>query len=81
MRIANREQLAAVRKQSKEAMQAQKYRILVCAGTGCLAGGSEKIYNRLVELAKENGQQVNVDVEFGAEIAHNSDGSCPVNGE
>lgn len=81
MRIANREELALAREKSTQAMKAENYRILICAGTGCLAGGSEKIYDKLVQLAKEQGQQVNVTVEFGEGIAHNSDGSCPVNGE
>jgi len=80
MRIGSREELAKVRATAKEAMQAENYRILVCAGTGCLAGGSEKIYNKLVKLAEEHGQKVNVSVEFGKEIAHNADGSCPVGG-
>ncbi len=80
MRIANREELARAREQAVQAMKAENYRILICAGTGCLAGGSEKIYDKLVQLAKEQGQQVNVTVEFGEGIAHNSDGSCPVNG-
>lgn len=80
MRIANREELAQAREQAVQAMKAENYRILICAGTGCLAGGSEKIYDKLVQLAKEQGQQVNVTVEFGEGIAHNSDGSCPVNG-
>lgn len=81
MKITSREEFELIRRQAGAAMQAESYRILVCAGTGCLAGGSEKIYNRLVALAKENGQAVNVEVEFGTEAAHNSDGSCPVNGE
>lgn len=79
MRINSREELIAARKQAKENMQAQDYRILVCAGTGCLAGGSEKIYNKLLKLAEDNGQKVNVSVEFGEGVAHDSDGSCPVN--
>ncbi|MCD8312776.1 MAG: NAD(P)H-dependent oxidoreductase subunit E, partial [Bacteroidales bacterium] len=48
-------------------MKGQSKRILVCAGTGCLAGGSEKIYQKLKSLAE--GAE-GVSVEFGAEIAH-----------
>lgn len=81
MKINSREELNTVRNQAKEAMKAEQYRVLVCAGTGCLAGGSEKIYNKLLQLAEANGQKVNVSVEFGEGIAHNSDGSCPVSGE
>jgi len=81
MRINNREELNTARLIAKDAMKAEKYRVLICAGTGCLAGGSEKIYNKLVSLAENHGQTVNVSVEFGEGIAHNSDGSCPVNGD
>ena len=44
-----------------------KCRILICAGTGCLAGGSGEIYEKMCELTKDC---KDVDVEFGAEIAH-----------
>ncbi len=64
MRLENREALAKKREEAKEAMKRPKHRILVCAGTGCLAGGSAKIYEKFVELAaKEDG----VEVEFGSE--------------
>lgn len=67
MRVKNREELQQKRLEAKEAMKKQTHRILVCAGTGCLAGGSAKIYDRFVELAaKEEG----VEVEFGEEAAH-----------
>lgn len=81
MRIGSREELIKARQIAKESMQKEQYRVLICAGTGCLAGGSEKIYNKLLELARANGQEVNVSVEFGEGVAHNSDGSCPVNGQ
>ncbi len=31
-----------------------KCRILICAGTGCLAGGSGEIYERMCELVEEH---------------------------
>ncbi|MFR9000775.1 MAG: hypothetical protein ACLVIY_10665 [Anaerobutyricum soehngenii] len=45
----------------------QRCRILICAGTGCLAGGSGEIYEKMCELIKDC---KDVDVEFGQEIAH-----------
>lgn len=64
MRLENREALAIRREKAKEAMQKPSHRILVCAGTGCLAGGSAKIYEKFVEMAsKVDG----VEVEFGSE--------------
>lgn len=78
MKLNNRQELIDARTSAREEMQKEKYRILVCAGTGCLAGGSEKIYRRLKELAAANGDLA--DVEFGSEVAHDADGSCPVSG-
>ena len=67
MRLNNREDLEKKRIEAKEAMKKPSHRILVCAGTGCLAGGSAEIYNKFLELAaKEEG----VEVEFGEEAAH-----------
>lgn len=48
-------------------MAGQTQRILICAGTGCLAGGSDKIYEKLKKLV-EGAEHVTV--EFGPEIAH-----------
>ena len=67
MRLNNREDLEKKRIEAKEAMKKPSHRILVCAGTGCLAGGSAKIYDRFSELAAGRDD---VSVEFGAEIAH-----------
>ncbi len=75
-RINNAEELAAVRKTAKERIDSNKCRILICAGTGCLAGGSDKIYEKMCELVKADNL---AEVEFGEGVAHNADGSCPVN--
>ena len=75
-RIKNREELAKVRELSEKRIAASKCRILICAGTGCLAGGSAEIYEKMQELVKKDGF---CEVEFGEGVAHNDDGSCPVN--
>lgn len=67
MKIASREELAQVARLAAEEMKSQTKRILICAGTGCLAGGSERIYHKLKELAETRND---VEVEFGPEIAH-----------
>lgn len=59
--------LESIRETAKEAIGKQDCRILICAGTGCIAGGSGEIYEKMLELAAGDG---NVSVEFGAEIAH-----------
>ena len=66
-RIENVENLRQVRENAKETIQKSKCRILICAGTGCLAGGSGQIYEKMCELA---GDSQAVEIEFGAEIAH-----------
>ncbi|MDD7429621.1 MAG: NADH-quinone oxidoreductase subunit NuoF [Oscillospiraceae bacterium] len=43
----------------------EKKKILVCGGTGCVAGGSLDIYARLIELIKEKG--LNCEVELAHE--------------
>ena len=70
MRIQNREELDRIREISAGKVSSTKCRILICAGTGCLAGGSGAIYDRMCELTKDC---KDVDVEFGAEIAHGSE--------
>ncbi|HBD63108.1 MAG TPA: NADH-quinone oxidoreductase subunit F, partial [Clostridiales bacterium] len=39
-----------------------KVKILVCGGTGCVAGGSLKIYDELLRLVSEHGNLVDVDL-------------------
>ena len=69
MKLENRESLKIQRAIAKEAMSAPAHRILVCAGTGCLAGGSAKIYDKFLELAaKEEG----VEIKLSAKEAHAS---------
>ena len=67
MRIQNREELDQIRDMAAAKVSSTKCRILICAGTGCLAGGSGEIYEKMCALTKDC---KDVDVEFGAEIAH-----------
>ena len=64
------EMLEALRAEYKKGMQKEKCRILICAGTGCLAGGSGAIYEKMCELCEEN---PDVEIHFGPEIAHGAD--------
>ncbi len=49
--IHNRDELKKCRQKAKADMETAACRILVCSGTGCIATGSEKIYNRFLKLA------------------------------
>ena len=53
--LLNRQDLQNAREHYKTALEAQKKKILVCAGTGCVAGGSLEIYAELVRLIGEKG--------------------------
>lgn len=50
--IKSRQELTQLRASAKKAFAAQTEKILVCAGTGCVAGGSLEIHARLKELLK-----------------------------
>lgn len=54
MKINSPEELKRLQEVYSQALNAQKKRILVCAGTGCVAGGSLLIYARLKELMAEH---------------------------
>lgn len=75
MKLNCRQDLIDARIRAKDKMDSEVFRILICAGTGCLAGGSAKIYEKLSRLAEEN--NANVKVEFGDGIAHGANGECP----
>lgn len=63
MRINSRQELEAVRIQYKKSLDSQVKKILICAGTGCVAGGSLEIYARMQELMKERGLECSVTLE------------------
>ena len=66
-KVENREILNQLRDSEGQQIAQSRCRILICAGTGCLAGGSGEVYEKMCELvANEPG----VEVQFGAEIAH-----------
>ena len=57
-KITNVAELRAFRENCKKELDSQTKKILVCAGTGCIAGGSLNIYKKLEELCKKNGLNV-----------------------
>lgn len=66
-KVENREILNDLRDESRERIEQSKCRILICAGTGCLAGGSGAVYERMCELVAGD---PDIEVQFGPEIAH-----------
>ena len=51
--MKSKEDLLQVREHAVIQMNAYACRILVCSGTGCIATGSEKIYEKFVEICKD----------------------------
>ena len=66
-RLASSEDLDRARRLSEERVANMSCRILICAGTGCLAGGSQKIYEKMCELC---GNDPDAEIVFGEEVAH-----------
>lgn len=66
-RIKDRASLETVRGDFEREIKSTKCRVLICAGTGCMAGGSGEIYEKMCQLAELNPE---VEVRFGEEIAH-----------
>ncbi|MDU1412625.1 MAG: NADH-quinone oxidoreductase subunit NuoF [Clostridium sp.] len=61
--LRSRNDLKEVRELYKNSLEKEKIKILVCSGTGCIAGGSLNIYDRLVELMKEKNLNCEVSLE------------------
>ncbi len=61
--LKSREELIALRAEALKSYDMQTEKIIVCAGTGCVAGGSLKIYDKLRELAEAKGVNIAVELE------------------
>ena len=61
MKIQTREALQQLRAAAQATIDNYSCRILVCAGTGCIATGSQKIYDKMVDIARD---YPNITVEF-----------------
>ena len=53
MILKDKNDLMEVQKAAVKEIESSDCRILVCSGTGCVASGSEKIYEKFQELAKD----------------------------
>lgn len=56
--------MAEMREYCKTAFARQKMRFLVCAGTGCIAGGSMDVYEELKRVIGERGIDIDVELLF-----------------
>ena len=62
MKLTTREELQNLRTALNKSYVSETEKVIVCAGTGCVAGGSLQIHARLKELLEE--RHVNVEVEL-----------------
>ena len=61
--LKTRQDLTALRSSCQQAASYQEQKILVCAGTGCIASGSLEIFDRLIELMKEKNIACSVELD------------------
>ena len=60
--LKNREELKAYREAAQKAYAAEARKLIVCAGTGCVASGSLGIYDKIKTLIEEKGLNVSVEL-------------------
>ncbi len=61
--LKNREQLQELRKSATERMIAEKKRIIICAGAGCVSKGALKIYDKFAEIMKAKGLDFSLELQ------------------
>jgi NADH-quinone oxidoreductase subunit F len=74
LKLTGKESLKKLREDSRIALDAEKKKILVCAGTGCVSGGSLEIYDRLIELMKEHDIPCSVELDYEEATHHDTVG-------
>jgi NADH-quinone oxidoreductase subunit F len=55
--------LESIAKSFNEQIAAHKYRVMICAGTGCMANGSMEVYEQFLRVIKEKGLSVSVQLD------------------
>ncbi|MEA5040155.1 MAG: (2Fe-2S) ferredoxin domain-containing protein, partial [Clostridiaceae bacterium] len=60
--LNNREELRERRDVYGHALDAERRKVLVCAGTGCVSGGSLDIFARLKEMMEQRGIPCSVEL-------------------
>ena len=55
--------LEAFRQEKKAAMEREKQRVLICAGTGCVANGSLRVYDELYQAVAKEGLAIAGELE------------------
>jgi NADH-quinone oxidoreductase subunit F len=77
-KLTSRDALVKAREIYKKSFDAEKTKVFVCAGNGCIASGSIKVYEKLLEVIKA--KNVPCSVELKEEPGHPAGvkkGGCP----
>lgn len=61
---SQRNDLEDIRERFSVSSAKAKHRVIVCAGTGCVANGSLKVYEKLAEEIKKKGLPVILSLKF-----------------
>ena len=65
-KLESREALQALRRQCKKSFDLEQKKILVCAGTGCMASGALSVYEAFNEILAVKGVVIRADLTEGA---------------
>ena len=72
--LKNRQELIEYRGLAEKDYAAQQKKIIVCAGTGCVAGGSLNIFDELKRIIEEKGLPVEIglmeDGKLSSQVQH-----------
>ncbi len=60
MKIESRQQLKDCREAFKNALACQYKQVVICGGSGCVAGGSLKVYDKMKQIMERRGLRVDV---------------------
>lgn len=63
MQIKNRKEFEEFSSVVSELLDKQKKKVLICAGTGCVAGGSLEIYEKIKSMVEEKGLLVDLQLQ------------------
>ena len=63
MKITSRAELARCRQLYKRSLASQYKQVVICGGSGCVAGGSRNVYAKMQELMEAKGLKVDVRLE------------------
>ena len=78
-KLNSRSDLNKARETYKKALDAEKRKIIVCVGNGCIASGSLEVYDKLKQIIKS--KKLNCSLELKEEAAEHSSslkkGGCP----